>query len=70
MTLREHLTNILLQVGADEDAVVYALPAVNQWLIWRAEQLRAEGKFDDAAWFSRVANEISADSCPALPSSA
>lgn len=58
MTPREHVTNTLLEVGANEDAAEYALPAVSQWLMWRAEQLRAEGKFGDAVWYDRVANEI------------
>lgn len=62
MSPREHVTNTLLAEGVDEDAVEYALPAVSQWLMWRAEQMRAEGKFGDAVWFDRIANEISAES--------
>lgn len=64
MTPYELVTNILLEAGADEDAADYALPAVSQWLTWRAEQLRAEGKFDDAVWFIRIANEISPTAGP------
>lgn len=62
MTPREHVTNTLLAEGVDEAAVEYTLPAVSQWLMWRAEQLRAEGKFGDAVWFDRIASEISAAS--------
>lgn len=70
MTLRELIANTLIEAGADEDTVEYTLPAVRQWLMWRAEQLRAEGKWDDAVWFTRIANEISAEIRTALPSSA
>jgi hypothetical protein len=59
MTAREYVINALLAVGADEDAVEYVLPAVSQWLTWRAEALRAEGRFGDAVWFARIASEIS-----------
>lgn len=70
MTLRELIANTLIEAGADGDAAEYMLPAVRQWLMWRAEQLRAEGKWDDAVWFARIANEISTDSRPVLRSSA
>jgi hypothetical protein len=67
---QEHVTNVLLAAGADERAAEYALPAIAQWLRWRAEQLRAEGLYGDAAWFARVANEVSlADDPPGEPGS-
>ena len=58
MRAREHLVNALLDAGADEKAADHVLPAIRQRLLWGAEQLRAEGLYGDAAWFSRVADEV------------
>jgi hypothetical protein len=60
ITARELIMNALLSSGYDEGAADRALPAVQQWLLWRAEELRAEGLYADAAWFTRVANEMAA----------
>ena len=60
MTAREHLINALVFSGYDERAAEYALPAMRQWLLWRAEELRAEGLHADATWFMRIANEVAA----------
>ena len=60
ITARELIMNALLRSGYDEGAADHALPAVQQWLLWRAEELRAEGLYADAAWFARVANEMAA----------
>lgn len=58
MTPQEHVTNVLPSAGIDEDAAGYTLSAIRQWLRWRAEQFRAEGRYEDAVWFTRVANEL------------
>ena len=55
---RDHVANALITAGVDEYVAETALPALGQWLLWRAEQLRSEYKFEDAAWFSRVASEV------------
>jgi hypothetical protein len=60
MTARELIMNALVSSGYDERAADHALPAVRQWLLWRAEELRAEGLHADATWFARVANEVAA----------
>jgi hypothetical protein len=60
MTVREHLINVLLAADVDERAAEYVVPALGQWLLWRAEQLRAEGLYRDASWFSRIASEVTA----------
>ena len=60
MTARELIMNALMSSGYDEGAADHALPAVRQWLLWRAEELRAEGLHADATWFTRVANEMAA----------
>jgi hypothetical protein len=60
MTARELIMNALVSSGYDERAADHALPAVRQWLLWRAEELRAEGLHADATWFARVANEMAA----------
>jgi hypothetical protein len=60
MTARELIMNALVSSGYDERAADHAVPAVRQWLLWRAEELRAEGLHADATWFARVANEVAA----------
>jgi hypothetical protein len=57
MTARERMINTLRDAGVDEAAAGYALPAMPQWLLRRAEHLRAGGLYGDAVWFARVANE-------------
>jgi lysophospholipase L1-like esterase len=59
--------NALLMSGYDEGAADHALPAFRQWLLWRAEELRAEGLHADATWYARVANEIAACLRPLPP---
>lgn len=58
MRARDQLANALLTVGADVHAAEHVLSALREWLLWRAEELRAEGRYGDAAWFARVANEM------------
>jgi hypothetical protein len=67
ITPRESIMNALLRSGYDEGAADHALPAVRQWLLWRAEELRAEGLHADATWYARVANEIAACLRPVPP---
>lgn len=59
-TAREHVYNALIKAGADVRATESAFPALEQWLLWRAEELRSQEKYEEAAWFSRIASEVMA----------
>jgi len=60
MTAREHVTNTLIAGGHDEHAAHDAVDAVRQWMRWRAEECRLEGRHGDAVWFLRMEAEVGA----------
>jgi hypothetical protein len=56
MTAREHMINTLLDAGVDE-AADYALPAMWQWLLWRASTSGPGACTATRSGLPRVANE-------------
>jgi len=60
MTMRETITNALIGAGHPEDAAEVAVSAARQWLRWRAEEMRMEGRHGDAVWFLRIETEVAA----------
>lgn len=60
MNVREHVANALIREGLGTEAADVVVPAMEHWLHCRVSELQAEGKYADATWYNRVANEVRA----------